>query len=246
MQDFPVYRYKTTTMQRIQQLSIRGYHWYTSGKVPHNKAQKLVDKFDELYGIGCNENQRSYRRSKGIANAKLLLYPIKDSKTFYWWLLVTDGTGAVHKKEKLSEVVGASDRLQWADEYELVWMTREGKKDLVITWRMTKKNITAWHFRIKASVRKRSTEDFRQALWSLQRAPGFSEVRNQVKALRRQIKKEWGRSKRKSEEMPALSPIIPYVRAADTEALPLMKVVQRMTKGLRPFPRKVIQKSVNL
>lgn len=240
MQEFPVYRYKTTTMQRIQQLSIRGYHWYTSGTVPYSKAQKLAAKFNALYGIDCNENQRSYRRTKGIANAKLLLYPVKDSRTFLWWLLVTDGIGDAHKKEQLSKVTDAQKRLKWNDEYELVQMTREGKKEPVITWRITKKYITAWHFRIKKSVRKKSTEDLRQTIWSLQRVPAFSEVRNQVKVLRNQIQKEWKRSKKESDTMPPMNPLIPYVRTADTESIPLDKVVLRMAKGLRPFPRKAL------
>ena len=238
MQSFPIYRYKTTTMQRIQQLSIRGYNWYTSGIVPHSKALKLVAKFDELYAINCNENQRSYRRKKGLSNAKLLLYPVKDSRTFLWWLLVTDGAGKVHEREQLSKVIDAQNKLKWSDDYELVQLNRAGKKDPTVTWRITKKYIAAWHMRIKKYVRKKSTEDLRQTIWSLQRVPAFSEVRNQVKALRYQIHKEWQRTKKKSEEMPAMSPLIPYVRAADTESIPLDKVVLRMTKGLRPFPRK--------
>jgi len=56
MQDLPVYRYKATTMQRIQQLAVRGYHWYTSGTVQHSKALKLAAKFDWLYSISSNEN----------------------------------------------------------------------------------------------------------------------------------------------------------------------------------------------
>ena len=99
-------------MQRIQQLAIRRYHWYTSGEVPYKKALKLVAKFDELYGISCNENQRTYRRKKGIANAKLLMHIKPNSQVFLWWLLVTDGKGVVHSNEILHLVHESKKRLQ--------------------------------------------------------------------------------------------------------------------------------------
>jgi len=96
----------------------------------------------------------------------------------------------------------------------------------------------SWHIRIKRSVRKKSTEDLRQAIWSLQRIPGFSEVRSQVKSLRSLLYKEWKRSKKESNEMPPLSPIIPYIRSTDTESIPLAKVVLRIAQGRKPFPRR--------
>ena len=75
MYDPAIHRRKTAVMQRIQQLSVRGYRWYIRGEVTAERALNLAAKFAEKYGVGMNENQRSYAKRKGKANAFLLMYP---------------------------------------------------------------------------------------------------------------------------------------------------------------------------
>lgn len=225
-------------MQRIQQLAIRRYHWYTSGEVSYKKALKLVAKFDELYGIHCNENQRTYRRKKGIANAKLFMYLKPNTQVFLWWLLVTDGAGAVHKNEKLHLVYEQRNHLKWHEDYEMVRLNRPGKPKPVLTWRMTKVCYESWFTRMRKAIRSKSDVDVKNTIWSLNRVPGFSELRNQVKKIRKSMHKEWQRSRKGSKVMPHMPAMVPYVRAADTETVLLSTVVSRITKGRAPFPRR--------
>lgn len=237
MSDLAIYRYKTACMQRIQNLVVKGYTRYTSGVVIHTKALNLVEKFQRQYDIHLNENQRLYRKKKGLANAKLIMYPKPNSQAFLWWLLVTDGNGTVVTQENLKGAVDASTRLQWFDDYELVTMLREGREKPNITWRMTKQCFNAWHTRIRHAVRSRSDVNFKQTTWSLHRVPGFSELRIQVKQLRALVIKEWQRSRENDGTLPIMPKSVTYITNADTSSVPLSQIVRRMQMGLRPFPK---------
>lgn len=242
MTDLAVYRYKTACMQRIQNLVVKGYSRYTSGVVEYTKALKLVAKFEDLYGIHLNENQRFYRKKQGLSNSKLIMYPKPNAQEFLWWLLVTEGNGKVELLEQLQEVTGSSSRLQWFDDYEIIMLMREGRAKPNITWRMTKQCYNAWNTRIRHAIRSRSNENLKQTLWSLHRVPGFSELRIQVKQLRHFIFKEWKRSR--SDDLPVLPKIVTYVTNADTSSVPLSQIVRRMQMGLRPFPNQENAKSL--
>ncbi len=234
-----VFRYKTAVMQRMQQLVARGgYLWYTHGEVNAARASRLAQKFADKYGVHFNENQRSYARGRGRANAYLLMYPKKDHATFRWWLLATEGSGLVHDEETLFRVTDAHHRLTWSGDYELVQLTREGRSKPVFTWRMTRACYEGWHNRIRQAVRKTGTEEgVKQAIWTLYRAPGFSEVRHQVKRLTYQLEKEWQRTRRQTAPLPNMPKRIGYVRMMAAETVPLDVVVRRMQLGKRPFPR---------
>ncbi|HEY9758898.1 MAG TPA: hypothetical protein V6C97_27260, partial [Oculatellaceae cyanobacterium] len=194
-----IHRRKTVVMFRIQQVVAWGYRWYTSGTVPASKAQKLAAKFAELYRVDATESQRRYAKKQGKANAFLFLYPRKGTDEFLWWLLATDGEGEVHQRERLRLATEAGSRLRWNDDYELIVMTREGQPKASVTWRMTRENYHSWHARIRQAVRTRRTNQLvRQAIWSLYRAPGFGQVRLQVKALSFMLQKEWKRTRKQT------------------------------------------------
>ena len=239
MADIAIYRYKTACMQRIQKLVVKGYIRYTSGVVTHIKALKLVAKFEENYATHLNENQRLYRKKKGLANTKLIMYPKPNSQAFLWWLLVTDGKGKVETSEQLKGVTESSTRLEWFDDYEMVMLLREGREKPIITWRMTKQCFSAWNTRIRHAVRSKSDENIKQTTWSLHRVPGFSELRIQVKQLRQLIFSEWKRTRPNTEELPIMPKSVTYVTNADTSSVPLSQIVRRMQMGLRPFPKQV-------
>ena len=116
-------------------------------------------------------------------------------------------------------------------------INRVGKDKPVLTWRMTKKCREAWFTRLRKAIRAKSNEDIKNTIWSLNRAPGFSEIRTQVKKIRYAIEKEWQRSRKKSQPLPHMPIVIPYVRAADTETVLLSNLLSRITKGRTPFPR---------
>lgn len=237
MADLALYRYKTACMQRIQNLVVKGYTRYTSGVVHHTKALKLVAKFEEHYGTHLNENQRVYRKKKGLANTKLIMYPKPNSNEFLWWLLATEGKGTVETFETLKGVTDSKSRLQWFDDYEMVKMLREGRAKPNITWRMTKQCYSAWNTRIRHAVRSRSEMNLKQTTWSLHRVPGFSELRIQVKQLRAVVLKEWERIRSNDGSLPVMPKSVTYVTNADTSTVPLSQIVRRIQMGLRPFPR---------
>lgn len=60
-------------MQRLIDAVGRGYLHHTSGTVPIRKAQRMVEKFAQRYGIHFNTNQRAYAKRQGRANAQLFL-----------------------------------------------------------------------------------------------------------------------------------------------------------------------------
>ena len=238
MYDPAIHRRKTAVMQRIQQLSVRGYRWYIRGEVRADRALNMAAKFAEKYGVGMNENQRSYAKRKGKANAFLLMYPKKNESAFLWWLLATDGDGRIHQEEHLISVTDQHHRLTWSGDYELVMLTREGKNKPVMTWRMTREGYRSWHERLRKAVRARTTnEQVKQAIWTLFRAPGFSEVRKQVKQLAFQLQKEWQRTRKEKDDMPPIPANIGYVRGFKSDTIPLSVIVRRMKLGKRPFPR---------
>lgn len=226
-------------MFRIQHAVARGYRWYVSGKVRAKRVRQLAEKFSELYRVDATEGQRRYAKQKGQANAFLFLYPRKGTDEFLWWLLVTDGEGEVHQREKLQLATVGRTRLRWDDDYELVCLSRKGYRKQPVTWRMTRETYEAWQARIRQAVRTPGTNQLvRQAIWSLYRAPGFGEVRRQVKDLSAMLEAEWRRARRDADSMPPIPHNIGYVRARATETVPLDYLVRRMQRGLRPFPRR--------
>jgi len=237
MADLAIYRYKTACMQRIQNLVVKGYTRYTSGTVEYSKALNLVKKFQEKYHIDLNENQRVYRKKKGLSNSKLIMYPKARSNEFLWWVLVTEGQGSVETLETLKGVTDKRTRLQWFDDYEMVKILREGREKPNITWRMTKQCYNSWHTRIRHAVRSNSEMNIKQTTWSLHRVPGFSELRVQVKQLRALTIREWQRVNANDGTLPIMPRSVTYVTNADTSTVPLSQIVRRMKLGMRPFPR---------
>lgn len=231
-----IQRRKTTVMQRIQQAASRGYSLYISGTIPAVKAQPLADKFAQKYKIDANENQRSYRRRLQKSNTFLFMYPKKDSTDILWWLMATEGTGAIHDEERLIKIFDKHNRLTWENDYELVVLPKENSKHTV-TWRMTRRCYQDWNTRIRKSIRQKYTDDkVRQSIWSLARTPGFSGIRNQVKSLYKLLAAEWNRTRKKSSVMPPL-PRVNYVRGIKSETAPLSLVTRRLGLGKKPFPR---------
>ena len=61
---FLIQKYKSTTMLRIQDCISRGYYHHTRGLCKPEKIIQMVAKFDELYQINLNRDQRTYRKKK--------------------------------------------------------------------------------------------------------------------------------------------------------------------------------------
>lgn len=236
MHSFTVVRHKTSLMQELLTRVSRGYEWHLSGEIDAKKVPALIEKFAQKYHIFADKNQRHYRKCKGRANAILFLYPQKYTTGFFWWLLATDGDGAVHEQEALKQV--CQHPITWGSEYEIKHLSSPDKKTRW-TWRMTKAQYHAWHERIRLSIRSRTTEAAIQAaIWVLFRAPGFRGIREQVKQLRYQIIKEWQRTRKDRDELPSLPDFIGYRRYKEDEKIPVSVLLKRIQQGRTPFPHK--------
>jgi len=70
----PIARSKTAALTRVLDMIPRGYRYTTSGRCPVAKLDRLLARFHEKYGIGCSPAQRITRKTKGLANAILVVF----------------------------------------------------------------------------------------------------------------------------------------------------------------------------
>jgi len=210
-------RYKAAAMQRVQDLVRRGYVRWTSGVVPREKIARLTAKFDARYSTGADKNERRRRRRHGAGNAFLVVYLPPRQSHAVWWLLVDDAhparfyealQDAREKRITMPNLYWCSER--WQADYELV------RLDNIWTWRMVKARKEAWEKRLRNAVSRDDRETrnrlVRQAIYSMRGTPGFRGVRDDVRALIRDMKSDWSRIRRKGEALPAIPKRPPYVR----------------------------------
>lgn len=116
---FFVIRYKTLLMQRLLDAVRHGYHHYTSGQVPAEKALAFCQKFAERYDVALNRDQRAYRKRLGKGNARLVLADLAKSGVLHWFLLVSEGDHPARQQEPLRDALDSSTRIR-VDDYELL------------------------------------------------------------------------------------------------------------------------------
>jgi hypothetical protein len=210
---FLVIRYKTLLMQRLLDSVRHGYHRYTAGTVPAERALALCAKFDKRYGVALNVNQRNYRKKQGQGNARLLLADLDKNGTLHWFLLVSAGVHAANEMERLHDALNRGSRIRVTG-YELLELTREKNKGggVRLTWRMTDEAFRTWHHSIRAVMRaSRGAEDVTELVRSLYQTPGFGATRVQVGKLVAFLRGEWIRAGRDLKDL-SLPGNLPYVR----------------------------------
>lgn len=234
MFDLTVYVGKTQTLKKLLFFVSHGYWWWAAGTVHVTKILKLVEKFDKRYGLNLNANQRDYRKSKGLANAQLLVYPINGTDKFMWWLLATDGDGPVKELEALKDTRKKNERLHWLDELEVVKRTRKGHNKPMFTWRMTERQLEGFTVRIKKAAASQNEQHIEAVLKSLYFTPGFGKARSQVGMLVAYAKKCWRQNH--SSPMPDSGLCLHYVRYTEQQVVPLSDVLNRIRIGKTCFP----------
>lgn len=225
MYDPQVHVHKAVLMQRLLDAVVRGYEWHVYGIISLQKAEPLVEKFAERYGIDLNANQRAYRKRLGRANARLFLYTSPECTDMYWWLLATPGTGKVREEERLMHAIKDRQRIQIGNDYELVRRTRSRAHGggMVWTWKMTRTCYTRWRERIILSCRRFDPGAVKQAVASLYRVPGFSGNRQQVGKLVALMRTEWRRRHGNLESL--ILPLkLPYVERLHDTAVRLSQI----------------------
>ncbi|MHB1678139.1 MAG: hypothetical protein ACYCSS_11495 [Sulfuriferula sp.] len=224
----PVFRHKTTLMQRALDYVRLGYQWHTSGSVPLAKAAAFARKFRDLYLVHLSADQRYRRKKAGLGNAVLLLWQApeaSDAVTFI--LLVTDGDHPAHKLEQLNDAHHKNQHVTLTG-YELVRLTKAGTDNPVWTWRMTDASYEAWRLRIIRACRTDVQQPAKQAWHSLYGTPGFSGARSQVGKLVALFRAEWRRNKGdKNAFFPKAS--LGYIQRLKNDSRPLSVVMRPMS-----------------
>lgn len=84
---------KTTLMQHLQTLVIRGNNWWVGGVCHPAKFERLAKKFSATYPLHRDERGRSYDRTLGKATVTLVFFPTDQG--IAWWLLSSEGKGGL-------------------------------------------------------------------------------------------------------------------------------------------------------
>ena len=208
-----VIRYKTLLMQRLSDLVQRGYQHYVHGTIHKSKVTSLCEKFEKLYFLSDNARRRNYRKSKGEANAFLLVADIEKKETLHWWLLVTNGDHPAHQLETLFNAHDRGQRIRLTG-YELVQLNRDKTKGGGVrwTWRMMDTTYDEWRTAIRAAVRAKNKKiEMQRMVTSLYQTPGFGQARVQVGKLATALKGEWVRAGNAINDL-VLPPALHYVR----------------------------------
>jgi hypothetical protein len=173
----PIAHSKTVALARVLDCVPKGYHRYTCGTVTAAKAEGLARKFHALYGIGCSPAQRLTRKSKGLANAVLVMHWPRDADRVEWLLLATDGNGL--ERETL-RTVEEKPHLNWLG-YEMVRHASLGRT--AWTWRRTRQEMADLHALLAHQSGRRHYAALAETLERIARQPGFHGVRAQAWTL---------------------------------------------------------------
>ncbi|MBS0466058.1 MAG: hypothetical protein JSS31_11790 [Proteobacteria bacterium] len=178
---------KTVYLQRIQEAVAAGYCHAALGTVPLAKAQRLVNKFAEVYGFNRGKDERYRRRSQGLANATLHLR-LNEEADIDFALLVTEGEHAAHHLERLCDA--RRDTLRYR-EFELVLLTLRGRSRATLTWRWEATTFDGWKKRLHLHTAHYDRSGLYQDWFSLYRVPGFAGIRRQVGELVSYWRRDW-------------------------------------------------------
>lgn len=191
---------KRAAMRVILETVQRGSRYWIAGDVHPDKALRFADKMAARYHADANQAQRAYAKSRGRANATLLMYP-EHAESIRWWLLATPGGGAVHEQERLADAHDKRTPIVWGEQYELVHeqrcRTQGGGRSW--TWRMRAQRyaelVTAMRDQAGASGGAAArSDDLAGLVQSVMRMPGFHGVRQQQMALLHLGQETWTRT----------------------------------------------------
>lgn len=184
---------KTAALRYLAESVGHGYLLFQHGEVSLPKAIALVEKLDDLYGILATRGVRDHARSKARSCARLIMFPKDgDSSTMLFWLLATEGSGALPLAGNTRDARLPDTRLSWGDQYELVSRPvrrRTGELHYIWTWVLTESSYAGWQERLKtAAGRVRSSKERKpdylvQQVDFLRKMPGFHGVNRQKRAL---------------------------------------------------------------
>ena len=219
-----IFEYKTQAMRRLTNLAGQGYVYHTCGVVLLEKAERLHQRFAELYGTQISDDQRYRAFKKGRCKAQSIMYYCASDQVVRWWLVCTDGSGVIRERESLGDARDKHHRLTFPapdkyysensapPKYEMVRHhardQKTGNTKARWTWqyhRDSYNNLFNCLAEEVAGVRYidgnfRRDKLLVSMLNSLQRTPGFHESRRQAIVLHKHARKVW--KKRQSRPWP--------------------------------------------
>lgn len=211
-------------MRRLLNLAGQGYVHHTSGVVSLEKTDRLHHRFAELYDTELGDDRRYRSFKRGECKTQSVMYYCASDRVVRWWLVCSDGSGAIHDKELLSDARDKHHRLAFAapakyysegsspPRYEMVRHRirdkKTGKTKNPWTWKYDSEsynNLFDCFAEEIAGVRYVDGEFKRDKLLvsmldSLRRTPGFHESRRQAIRLHAHARKVW--KKRQSLDWP--------------------------------------------
>lgn len=211
-------------MRRLTKLAGQGYVYHTSGTVPLVKAERLHQRFVQRYGTELSDDQRYRAFKRGECKTQHIMYYCASDQVVRWWLVCTDGSGAIREMESLGDARDKHHRLTFPapekyyaensspPRYEMVRYhdrdRKTGNTKTRWTWQYHRESYNNLLNRLTdavAGVRYIDGEFVRDKrlvsiLDSLQRTPGFHESRRQATVLHKHARKVW--RKRQSQPWP--------------------------------------------
>jgi hypothetical protein len=235
-----IFESRTLVMQRLCDAVLHGYTHYCRGTIGVDRCAKVTNKFDLIYSVGADRNERARRQRASLGNAVLVLW--LNHGHIHWWLLVTSpqiGDHPAHALETLLDATKLVGRIE-LDGFELVRLPRKPRKvtgtntlpllpskgkSTTLTWRMGAGNCQAWRDSIIQSVRNANARSLELLIYKLWSAPGFAGIRSQVGKLASLYRNEVRRTGRK--DAPALPKRLSYVRRLSNSGIKLSELLVR-------------------
>lgn len=210
-----IHRNQTMAMQSILLSMTRGYVWHTSGEIKTEKADRLVEKFNERFGVLKSKlslNRRATRASRKASeegkqhdrhSATLVIHPVVGGGRMRWVLLATGPL----KDEQMVNGALPSSRLIWG-KYQICQIPKK-EGGITWTWRLTKSNqneLEGWFIKAARSSKK---GELKKLFAIARNYPMFSGVRAQlVRAISRGVD-IWNRQHPKEQmEAPGKLPVM--------------------------------------
>jgi len=210
---------RAACMRILLEIVERGSCYWASGTVSPDKATALAEKFALLYGTDVGASRRSALRARHRAASQVLFWP-RSPTCLEWWLLVSEGDGVVHEREKLKNAGRTGERLTFLDQFRLVRRQREREKGggRRWTWVLAPEAFERHLHTVRELSRShgsdsRITDRLDRYLNQLRALPGFAGIREQKKELQRAGREAWQRTHREPATYP-WGERIPYLSKA--------------------------------
>ena len=174
-------------MQSILLSVSKGYTWYTTGQIETEKADRLIEKFNEKFGVLKSKlslSRQATRASRKAAqeektharhSATLVIHPTLGGVHMNWVLLAT---GPLYQEQMLN-ALNTNKRLGWNEKYQLVQIPKKITGQ-TWTWKLTRKAANDAESMLIRLARSDRKDEFLNSIEIIRNYPMFSGIRTQL------------------------------------------------------------------